>query len=665
MRRFILVLILLLFVLPVVHSAALTDYLPANNSYFGKGNVNFYVNVTTSVTLNSVKLFIISQDAYQSGEQWDTNTMTCTGGPEYNCTKAVSFSIAGTDTLEFFYFEANDTSGITGLGNTTAYFRFKIDRNPPVVTFIKPANGSYVSGNVTVQITATDAISGVNTSSLQLSLDNSTWTNIFQWNGYFNSSAYADNQTLTLYVKASDNLNNTGTTAINVTTDNEKPTLAVTSHSNNSAIKDTVVFSLNVYDSLSGVAGAKLTMAGSDSTMACSGAKNATCTVSVNTKLFPDNPYTLVFTGNDTAGNSKNISLSVTIGNTQPVIILSPDGYVKGTVNVSAQLTNPGGTITGVSLKIEKTGFSSNLTFSCNGGYSSCTHSLNSASYSDGAYTLTGNVSNTLNHTVYDTASITIDNTKPAITITGPTSTVKGTFTISATIVDANPDRTAVTYSILGSGAMSCVVGATMLCEAQYDSTALSNGNHNLVVAATDSAGNSDSGTKTITVDNSASGGGGGGSGSGGSGGGGGSGGSGSSGSSGSSSAGGNGSTGSAGGSGSSSGGGPGCGDNVCSLSETCRTCSQDCGLCRDGEGGTDGTNPDAPGNPLASLFGSGEGSLSGAVSSNPLLFAAIGIILVVAGIAIKLRKKRPGTRKQEKKNEKKKEDVKPFIFGK
>ncbi|MBI4174965.1 MAG: hypothetical protein HY517_04945 [Candidatus Aenigmarchaeota archaeon] len=658
--------LLVLLAAPAFAAPSLSSYLPPNNSFFGRGNVNFYVNVTTAQTLNSVKLFVISEDAFNSGEPWDTYTMTCAGGPEYNCTKAVSFSIAGTDTLEFFYFEANDTGGVTNLGNTSSYFRFKIDRSPPVITFVRPTNGSFVSGNVSVRVTTSDAISGVNAASLQLSLDNVTWSGMTNSIGYFNSSLQSDNQTITIYVRASDNLNNTGTAAINATVENEKPRLAVTSHSNNSAIKDTVEFSLNVLDSFSGVSGANLTIAGSVSPMACAGSKNATCTISVNTNQFPDNEYNLTFAANDSAGNTNSSRLTVTIGNTKPVIILSPEGYARGAITISAQLTNPASTITGVSLNIAKTGYSNNLTFSCNSQFTSCTHSLDTTQLSDGAYTLTANVSNTANHVVVDTASITIDNTKPSINITSPTSSVSQIFTISATVTDTNHDKNAVTYKIVGSGAMSCVAqDDKLLCTASYDPAPLANGNYNLVVNATDSAGNSDISTKTINVDKSSGSGGGSGSSGGGSG---------SSSSSGDSGSG-SGSSGS-GGSGSIAGG-SGCGDNVCALSETCSTCSRDCGVCRDGESGSGPSTPG--GNPFSSLF-SGEGGISAAIASNPLPFAAIGIALIGGAAAIALKKKgfrkpgasksnKPGGKAEKEKKQKseksKKEDVKPFIFGK
>lgn len=643
-----LLVIAMLLAMPVYAAPTLSNNTPVNGSYFGRGSVNFYVNVTYA-SLNYVRLFLISEDAYMNGEPWDTYDMSCVST---NCTKSVSFSIAGADTLEFFYFEANDSTGIARLGNATHPLQFKIDRSPPVITFVRPVNGSFVSGNVTVEVTATDTISGVNTSAFRLSLDNSTWMGMSNGLGYFNSS-YPNNQTLTVYVLAADKLNNSGTSAINVTVDNELPRLLVTSHSNGMIIAGTVSFTLNVSDSLSGLnsSGAKIKIASSETAMSCSGNKSAVCNISVSTVLYPDNDYNITFTATDVAGNSNSTNLSVTINNNKPSVSLSPEGYAKGTVAVSASLSNPGSMITGVKLKVERSGYSNNVTMSCNQQYTSCSYSLETASLGDGTYTLTANATNTLNQPATDTATITADNVLPVINITGPSSPVSNIFTISASVTDANYDRTRVTYSIVGSGTMSCVVASstTLLCESQYDPAALSNGDYNLVVTALDLSGNSATGSRTITVSKSGSS-----SGSGSS----------ESGTSGS----GSGSAGSSGNSGVANGTGSGniiCGDNVCSLIEDCRLCPADCGKCKYGEGGTGGSDGNGGGgNPILNLFGSGEGGISATISSNPLLIGLIGIILVAAGVAIKLlRKKGPKTEKP-KNPKKEKYKAEPFIFG-
>ena len=626
--------------LPGVYAASLSNYLPANNSYFGRGNVSFYVNVT-SPSLDYARLFIISEDAYINGEPWDTYTMQCSGNP-YNCTKTVSFAIAGADTLEFFYFEANDSSGVSSLGNP-GFFQFRLDRSPPMITFLAPSNGSYVSGNVTVEVNATDSISGVDASAYRISLDNSTWSSMPSGTGYFNSSAYSDNQTLTIYVRASDTLNNTGTAAVNATVDNEKPRISVTSHSAGATVKGAVSFVINALDSFSGTDKGKLSISGSETTMTCTGARNATCNATVNTVIFPDNAYNVTFSVNDTAGNVNSTNLSLTINNNMPSVTLSPEGYATGTANISASLSNPGSIINGVHLRIERPGYSSNVTMGCNSQFTSCSYLFNTATAGDGVYTLTANASNILDQPATGTAVITADNTNPVVAITGPNSAVSGTFTISAAVNDTNYDKTRVSYTVSGSGTtMSCVVasGSNILCEAQYDPAALSSGNYNLVVTATDAAGNSGSVSKTITV-SKISGGGSSGTGS-------------SSGSSGSS------------GSGSSGNFTPAdCGNSVCSLSETCSSCAADCGTCRDGEGNAPG-NDGGSGNSIFDIFGSGEGSISDIIASNPVVIAILGVALVTAGVALKVLRKKPRGIKPEKpkKIRKEKEKPQPFIFG-
>ena len=645
-------LLVVLMLLPGVQAASLSNYLPANNSYFGRGNVSFYVNVTSS-SLDYARLYLISEDAYINGEPWDTYTMQCSGNP-YNCTKTVSFAIAGADTIEFFYFEANDSSGVNRLGNP-GFFQFRLDRSPPVITFLAPLNGSYVSGNVTVRASSTDAVSGVNADAYRLSLDNSTWSSMPSGTGYFNSSAYSNNQTLTIYVRASDILNNTGTSAINATVDNEKPRISVTSHSAGATVRGTVSFVINALDSFSGADRGKLSISGSESTMTCTGTRNATCNVTVNTALFPDNAYNVTFSVNDTAGNVNSTNFSLTINNNMPSVTLSPEGYVTGTASISASLSNPGSIINGVHLSIERSGYGNNVTMSCNSQFTSCSYSFNTVTAGDGAYTLTANASNILDQPATDTVAVTADNTDPVVAITGPNSAVSSTFTISATVNDTNYDRTRVSYTVSGSGTtMSCVVASSnsILCEANYDPSGLSNGEYSLSVTATDAAGNSGSASKTITVSKSGS----------------------VNSDSGSSSGNSNapglwysendGRNGSANGSGSSGNFTPAdCGNNVCSLSETCSNCAADCGTCRDedipGNGGGNG-------NSVFDIFGSGGGSASDIIASNPVIIAILGAVLVAAGVAIKVLRKKPRGIKPEnpKKIRKEKEKPQPFIFG-
>lgn len=499
LSRYCLLVFLFSVFLPTVNAApVITDYLPPNNSFFGRGNVNFYVNVTSSVSLSSATVFMISEDALINGEPWDSYAMSCAAN---NCTKTISFAIAGTDTLEFFYFEASDSNGVSYLGNVTVPLRFKIDRNPPIITFARPTNGSFVSSNVTVEVTATDAISGVNLSSLRLSLDNATWSNMTNSIGYFNSSPYSNNQTLTVYVKASDNLNNTGTAAINVTVDNEPPKISIVSHQNNATITGTVTFRINVTDVFSGVGSATVRLGSAEASMSCS----VLCSAAFNTLQLPDNIYNLTFIAYDAAGNSNSSSILVTINNERPIIMLVPEGYTKGAVAVNASLTNPSNIISGVSLKIEKSGtVVRTVQMSCNSQSTFCSHVLDTVALGDGSYTMTANASNILNYTVIDTASLVVDNTKPSITITAP-DFVKGLFTINAEIIDTNHDRTAVNYVIKSGGAMSCVAQDNrLLCNVQYDASSLSDGFYELNITATDHAKNTQTKSKMIGVDKTA-----------------------------------------------------------------------------------------------------------------------------------------------------------------
>ncbi len=192
----------------------------------------------------------------------------------------------------------------------------------------------------------------------------------------------------------------------------------------------------------------------------------------------------------------------MTINNNRPIIALAPEGYAKGTITLSATITNPADIIGSVSLKIEKSGAVSTSTMSCNSQFTFCSYALDTPTLGDGTYIVTANASNILNYAITDSNTIIADNTNPSITIKVP-EFVKGLFTINADIIDTNHDRTAVNYLIKAGGAMSCVAQDNrLLCDTKYDASGLADGFYELNITATDLARNSFTKSQTIGVDN-------------------------------------------------------------------------------------------------------------------------------------------------------------------
>ena len=483
----------------------LSDSYPRNNSFFGRGAVNFSINVSSStLDTNSVRLFVISEDAYQNSEPWSTYLMQCStyATDSWNCSSSISFSIVASDTLEFFYFEANDSSGKGSLGDQNASLRFKIDRTPSVVKFVTPLNSSYVSGNVSVKITATDTVSGVNASSLMFSTDNSAWSPATNSMTSFDSSAFADNSTVFLYVRASDNVGNTNTTSINVTTDNEKPAITIILPLNGATVKDSIALAMNVSDVYSGInpSSANVAFGGSNFPLTCS---NNFCSSAVSTTFVMDGAYTIVFSISDIAGNTNASNVTITTKNSKPSISLKPSsGFITGARTITATITNPNGTVTNTSLKIVGGTDVTNTMMECNSGFTSCTYNWNTMQFADGAYTLTASAGNTLNNNITASAALTVDNTRPSITGNIP-DVVKTSFTVRVTVVDTNYNSKNINFTFDDNKVlMTCLPqGSTLFCEADYNPSYLVDGQYASNVTAVDKAGNSFTLEKTIALD--------------------------------------------------------------------------------------------------------------------------------------------------------------------
>ncbi len=483
---------------------------PENGTFIGKGSRNFTVNITSSdFNASSGLLFIISENAYQQKESWDNYTMQCTNaGTNWTCTRTISFAIAGTDTIEFFYFEARDSNGETGrLGTAAAPLKVTLDRNPPLISLLSPANGGYVSNNITVIVATSDPSSGVNASSAQYSLDNITWSNLTNNTAIANTTSYSHNQSLTVYARVSDNVNTSNSTSVNVTVDKELPRLAIISPANNSFFTGLATFSINASDDLSGIntQRVRFMLANQEFPLSCAGTKNYTCTADIETSVYADNKYNLTFLTEDNAGNAANASVTITLKNSKPTVKImnSNNALVKGVVTINASITNPEGSIANVTLQITKGSQTTLQTMSCNSNFTLCEYFWDTQKFGDGSHALTVIANSVLNYSVTDAITLRVDNTKPTININVPDN-VSRVFWLNATVADSNIDTGRVTFTVKSVVRnMPCVYEANVLaCAVQYDSAALDDGEQKFDVTAVDYAGNSFTASKTITIDN-------------------------------------------------------------------------------------------------------------------------------------------------------------------
>lgn len=505
--KFIIAFICAIFVFSACVYAApdIFDPTPANNSFYGRGIIDVSINITGQyMNTSTVGFFVISEDAYIHDEAWDNYTLPCTsyGTNAWKCKTGVSFAVVESDTLEFFYFTVNDTIGEHfDLGNSSKPMTFKIDRTPPEITFEEPLDRDYVSGNRRVVVSASDAVSGVNDSTMKLSTDNATWMNMTNNTGYFNTTQYTNNITKTLFVTVCDNVGNCDTANINVTIDNEIPKLTVISPSASDILEAVEIFTVNASDIYSGIGAGnvKYKVLNTAVGMTCN---NDVCSANVDTNDYSDGDYNINFTVTDNAGNSNTTAIPVEIKNIGPTVKLKPEGYISGIVSINATVTKSD-IVEDVLLKMQKGDIVYDLGMNCNSEKTSCTHSIDTGEYADAPYTLTATVENILNHTIQDSVLVIIDNTNPIVSI-GMADFVRGIFPITITVTDENHHAGRVTLTISGNSVSLSCSGQTgvLVCSAQYNSENLNEGSNTAQATATDQAWHSASASKSFAVDN-------------------------------------------------------------------------------------------------------------------------------------------------------------------
>lgn len=494
------------------------NYLPLNNTFISGGQTDFNISINElDLNSSSVTLHIIALDAYLQNESWENYTMSCTNttASNWNCSKKLTFPLVGSDTTELFYFDAKNNSGSTGsngTANNTHSLRFTLDRKLPIIIFINPTNGTWVSGIENLQINVVDESSGVNHSTVNYSFDNIQWFNTTKTTYYsanWSTANLSNNQTVRIYFRASDNVNNTNQTNINVTVDNELPRIEIISPTQGQVLNSTIQLRANFSDIYSGIKRSSISfsVSGISEGMDCTGSINYTCTKLFDTFRLSDGTHTINFSVVDNAENYNSSSVQVTVSNRiSSIRVTEPinNTLTRGTVLFRASLADPTNVnyVKLVTVKEEKS-------MSCTTDFSGCTVNLDTTQYQDGTYNISIRAMSSSGINIANTSIvITFDNTKPQLIVKYPDSTVNGTFNIDVNVTDEHPSNDKVVFQVDSlSNYMNCNKESEkkLVCNILFDSKLLQNGLKNMTVYATDLAGNLISVSNEIKVSNEGS----------------------------------------------------------------------------------------------------------------------------------------------------------------
>ena len=321
-------------------------------------------------------------------------------------------------------------------------------------------------------------------------------------------------------VRVTDSAGNSLDSAVQgVEVDNTNPTGSLTAPADASVLGgNSVTVSSDSADTGSGVDSAEFQRrpAGGGAWTTIATDTNAPYAANWDTTSLADGDYDLRVITTDAAGNTfTSATRTVTVDNSDPTVtITAPTGFVNGAAAdpFTVTATTPDGDVAGIEL------------FRCSNASTGCSTgswvSLGvdaSAPYSalwtidaDGNRALRAVATDGAGITGSDLVDITIDRTNPTGSLTAPAdgSFVTGTVIVSSDSADTGSgvDSAEFQRRPAGGGAWTTIANDTNApYAANWDTTSLADGDHELRVITTDAAGNTfTSATRTVTVDNTA-----------------------------------------------------------------------------------------------------------------------------------------------------------------
>lgn len=288
------------------------------------------------------------------------------GGPFYAQPTNLGGAMAYPGWTVTYAFNAQSTGAsspvtITACDNVancaTRNFAYALDATPPVVTLVAPSGGSVLSGSVVVAATATDAGSGV-AGPLQAEVLGASGFMDMLWNGTawvlpLSTALYPDGAQR-IVVRAFDHVGNEGVAVVDVWFDNRvvraPPSVAFVAPGAGALVSGMLTVQVSVTDPM-GVASVTLVVNGTAYPMVPTGAR--IFMVALLTTGIPTGPTTLRVTAVDSVGLSTTVSLSVTVDNTPPVIVLVSPSSDHGAITLSATVTDAPSGVAGVSFVVD------------------------------------------------------------------------------------------------------------------------------------------------------------------------------------------------------------------------------------------------------------------------------------------------------------------------
>jgi hypothetical protein len=477
MMKKLLIFIVILSSVPstVLAAPLLYNPIPQPGSYiYGRTSDMFSIDITeSSLNTSTAQLHFKVKDPTST---WSAVGMNCLNSTlqDWICNATVpglgALVIDGS-TLRY-YFDVNNTSNEYGSNGTESnYNNVSIDRLGPAIVFDTPKNESYTHGSLKISLLVIDQFSGVNSSTVEYSFDNSTWlsttlSGLYVADNDWDTSSYSNNQTVTIYATASDNLGTANYTEINVTVDNEVPKVFVNSPQANQILSGYAWFEFTSKDDYSGLdnSTASYSIGDQSGAMTCNGTiRNYTCSNNFTTNTVSDGSYSLNFSIADFAGNIGSNLTSVIIDNIAPTISFeypTNNNQVSGTITIKIKVTDAGSGVDNVTFRwtIANNTNTTWTALDCSGNSQTktCSKIYDTTNLTDGKYKLEASANDKTGKQTFATIDVTIANNVQ----TGGTTTTRNSGTgttlgqgqgITTTTKPANATGTGNDGGLLGS----------------------------------------------------------------------------------------------------------------------------------------------------------------------------------------------------------------------
>jgi len=360
------------------------------------------------------------------------------------------------------------------------------DKIPPIVSIISPTEGEVIGRTMKIEVYARDELDMVK--SVDYSIAGETREMIFDvttglWTGSVDTAKLRDGA-YTLAINATDRAGNSAVKELAFIIDNTKPKAEIIIPS---YVRGATTINMKGedpnFDRMELYAGGKLIETWT---------KAGVQTYNWDTTKLTDGPYLVKLIVYDKAGNVATSDTTVIIDNTKPLAeIRAPlEGlYLRGTYHMA---------IYGYDTNFEKMELYIGETLAqtwTRGGTQ--TYAWDTIKFTDGSHIIKLRVVDKAGNDVERTIAVTVDNTKPSVSITGPATgaELSGTLAITFVASDANLES----VQLIIDNNVFDVTGRTNFI---WDTTTVGDGSHAIKLVAHDKAGNVAETSITVTTIN-------------------------------------------------------------------------------------------------------------------------------------------------------------------